>query len=846
MVFDPEENVEIREMAAAVPACKLAQKYGLPTFTEGDDIDTWIYELEMWKIVTDLDVKKHGPVVLLCLNEKMRHNCSSLTKEELNADDGLDKLIEKIKSLYGKNKEQEEFVAYEKWVNFKRPSEMNIRDYVNQFELLNTKLLKKKIVLPTSVLAYQVLQNANLPSDKVNLIRATVKSVKYEDMVEQIKAVYDNCCIEELNVKELDIKVDENETLYNSSFQKRGRSWTRGRSRGNNFNNRGSWRGNSNDNWRGGNSRDGVKRNALDATGNPKKCNICESIYHYANECPVKVNVQLYTIQLFTEEEMSDCYLEQMCFETQASALVDTGCRSTVCGVKWLNDYRKMVNEELIIVTDKAPKKKFKFGNGKCFSSIQTVNIPFEIAGLKGFVNTDVIDCKVPLLLSKESMKSAKSKLDFNNDTIEMFGHEIKLNQTSSGHYCIPLLDENSVMLKRSILSATKGNLSLLVDEDTAESDIKKMAHKLHNQFGHPAQSEKLKILLRDAGIVEERLMKKIDEVTDSCDSCNKYRKPRARPIVSFSLANQVNDCLAMDLKFLTIEDKKYIILHMIDVFSRYSSTVLIPSKRKEVIVDRIMKHWVSIFGTPVHILSDNGGEFNNELLRDVAELLGCSVMTTAAESPWSNGIVERHNAVIGEMVLKILDDSKCSIANALVWAVSAKNALYNNLGFSPNQLVFGCNPNTPSTMTAKPPALRDSTQGEIIAEHLNALHSARRAFIQSESSSKIKRALRHQTRQCSSNEFRTGDQVYYKRNNEKAWRGPGTISGILGKKLHISHGGIQISASQCMVRKVDDESTNERITCGEKPDQIVQENSCGEKQDQIVQEIEKEKVHFY
>ena len=42
MVFDPKENFKIREMAEAVPACKLAQKYGLPTFTEVDDIDTWI------------------------------------------------------------------------------------------------------------------------------------------------------------------------------------------------------------------------------------------------------------------------------------------------------------------------------------------------------------------------------------------------------------------------------------------------------------------------------------------------------------------------------------------------------------------------------------------------------------------------------------------------------------------------------------------------------------------------------------------------------------------------------------------------------------------------------------
>ena len=84
-------------------------------------------------------------------------------------------------------------------------------------------------------------------------------------------------------------------------------------------------------------------------------------------------------------------------------------------------------------------------------------------------------------------------------------------------------------------------------------------------------------------------------------------------------------------------------------------------------------------------------------------------------------------------MVLKITDDSKCSVANALVWAVSAKNELHNNLGYSPNQLVFGKNPNLPSVLTAKPPALRSCTHSQLLAEHLNALHAARTTFIASE-----------------------------------------------------------------------------------------------------------------
>ena len=114
----------------------------------------------------------------------------------------------------------------------------------------------------------------------------------------------------------------------------------------------------------------------------------------------------------------------------------------------------------------------------------------------------------------------------------------------------------------------------------------------------------------------------------------------------------------------------------MIDVFSRFGQATLIPSKHKDMIVQAILKNWVSIFGVPQSIFSDNGGEFDNHLLRNVAELLGTRVITTAAYSPWSNGIIERHNAVLENMVLKLTDDSKCSVADALVWAFNCQECI--------------------------------------------------------------------------------------------------------------------------------------------------------------------------
>ena len=64
--------------------------------------------------------------------------------------------------------------------------------------------------------------------------------------------------------------------------------------------------------------------------------------------------------------------------------------------------------------------------------------------------------------------------------------------------------------------------------------------------------------------------------------------------------------------------------------------------------------------------LSNNGGEFNNEDFREMGEQLNINIHTTRAESPWSNGIVEKHNSVIGNMIEKVLADVNCSLEVAL------------------------------------------------------------------------------------------------------------------------------------------------------------------------------------
>ena len=166
-----------------------------------------------------------------------------------------------------------------------------------------------------------------------------------------------------------------------------------------------------------------------------------------------------------------------------------------------------------------------------------------------------------------------------------------------------------------------------------------KIAKKLHCQFGH-ASVQKLQKLVKVSSIKDDELLNLLDVIEKNCEICIKYKKPSLKPAARFSLSKEFNDVISMDLKNIN----GITLLHIIDNATIFSLAAVVKSKRQEEIVDIFIKHWIAIFGAPGMIISDNGREFNDNLFTSMAEIFNIIVKLTAAESPWSNGMVEQHN----------------------------------------------------------------------------------------------------------------------------------------------------------------------------------------------------------
>lgn len=463
--------------------------------------------------------------------------------------------------------------------------------------------------------------------------------------------------------------------------------------------------------------------------------------------------------------------------EARKSAVLDSACSSTVCGEVWLEDYLTSLNPEdrdKVIQNDSA--KVFKFGGGERLKSKGSFRIPATVAGKDITITTDVVESDIPLLLSKQAMKQACVKLDLKNDTAEIFGKSVVLNETTSGHYCIPI--DKMPMVETDMAYAV--NI-----ENLNQKEKHKVLTKLHRQFAHPPSS-RFVTLLKDAGVWKEELSDIVEKIDATCDVCKRFKKSPSKPVVAMPMATRFNQKVCMDLK----QWRNQWILHLIDMWSRFSISVFINRKRPSDIIDKIMTCWIGAsFGVMEAIVSDNGGEFSSDEMRQVCSILNVDKITTAAYSPYQNGLCERNHAVIDSMLLKMEEQCPDTPLDVLLgWANMAKNSLQMCHGYSSYQLVFGKNPNLPNIMTAQPPALEGTSTSEILVRHLNGLHAARKAFIESENDERIRRALRNKIR-ASETIYNPGDKVYYKRDLNNRWLGPAKVIFQDGKVVFVRHG---------------------------------------------------------
>ena len=124
------------------------------------------------------------------MHGKARELLLELEIDQLNHANGVDKVLENLDTLYLKDKLQSAYQMCDNFEKFKRPTDMTIAEFVVEFGRLYNKVKAHEMVLPDGLLAYKLLNNANISNYHEKLICATMTTLSNEVIEEQLKDLW--------------------------------------------------------------------------------------------------------------------------------------------------------------------------------------------------------------------------------------------------------------------------------------------------------------------------------------------------------------------------------------------------------------------------------------------------------------------------------------------------------------------------------------------------------------------------------------------------------------------------------------------------------------------------------
>lgn len=440
-----------------------------PKLTNEAEYELWKKDIEIWCKLSELPKKKQALAIHLSLEGRARISTSELEVAALESDDGVKTILEKLDGLFLVDKGRRQFNVFQELYNLRRADGMEIRKFISQFEHAYYDFTKQNMSLPDSVRAFMLLASCKLSEGEQQLVMSAMSNVTYDNMTNALNRIFsggfgghasspkhtagivDGIKTEPVFVGETGVDSEGNDTMFARDYQ-RGRSRVRGGRRGRQpYRARGTSRPSTEQNsstWR--------RQNPLGTDGQVTRCIICDSRFHWARSCPDAYenkqgdndtgdHKETACLSLFlgytgTGGKDKGSKIQRLVEEAKGCAVLDSGCSTTVCGADWYGSFIQNLSDverDSIFVEEST--SSFTFGDGVTVSSVMRVTLPCMINGMSAKIVTDVVDCNIPLLLSRTSMKRAGMIVNFATDQVKIRDEIIKLGTSESGHYLLKI-----------------------------------------------------------------------------------------------------------------------------------------------------------------------------------------------------------------------------------------------------------------------------------------------------------------------------------------------------------------------------------------------------------------------
>ena len=208
------------------------------------------------------------------------------------------------------------------------------------------------------------------------------------------------------------------------------------------------------------------------------------------------------------------------------------------------------------------------------------------------------------------------------------------------------------------------------------------------------------------------------NDVKEWCRKCavcasRKSPAPKARAPLQSILTSRPLELVATDIVGPLPESpagNSYILV-VADYFTRYVEAYPIPNQEATTVARQLVDQFFFRFSPPERLHSDQGRNFESSLIAETCKLLGVEKSRTTPYHPQSDGLVERFNRTILDMLATAVTDQPFEWEKHLPRLCFAYNtSIHPTTGYSPFTLMFGRQARLPTDIALGTPSPSPTT----------------------------------------------------------------------------------------------------------------------------------------
>ena len=355
-------------------------------------------------------------------------------------------------------------------------------------------------------------------------------------------------------------------------------------------------------------------------------------------------------------------------------------------------------------------------------------------------------------------------------------------------------------------------------------------------------------------------IFKDVTNWVQSCTFCQNRNRPSVMPkapLQFMPIPSAPWQCIAIDFVGPLVETSKgnTCILVVTDRLSKYTINIALPDQKAITTAAALFLEVFCVHSFPESILSDQGRNFESQLIKAICEMTGIDKIRTSGYHPQTNGQSERYNQTMATMLSKYIDsDTQNDWDKHLpVVAFHYNTSIHSVTGFRPFDLHFGKAPRIRLDMfSTTPMELKAKTASEWLCELQQTVKK-----LTKQSGEKIKDAQEkqklHYGQDIQYKPYGKGDMVLCREHAYKKglkpklirdkWSGPWKIQKVLGpvnyrlvmgnKRLVVHHNRLKPFISRA--NHLTDAGVSESAATGRKETINVPPVEHPEEQDQYL-----------